>query len=104
MILEIAQIEVKPELTQEFESNVAQAKPLFERAKGCRGMELHRSEEVPTRYRLLVKWETLENHTIDFRQSADFQAWRGLVGHCFATPPHVEHTSTVWFGFDRSGR
>ena len=99
MILEIAQFDIKPGMTAEFESGVARAQPLFQRAKGCRGMELHRSSEVPTRYRLLVHWDTLENHTVDFRGSADFQAWRGLVGHCFATAPQVEHTTRVWFGF-----
>ena len=52
---------------------MAKAAPLFQRAKGCRGMELQRSVERPNRYRLFVQWETLENHTVDFRGSADFQ-------------------------------
>jgi hypothetical protein len=42
-----------------------------------------------------VKWGTLENHTVDFRSSEDFQAWRGLVGQYFAASPEVEHTQTV---------
>lgn len=99
MILEIAAIEVKPGLEAEFEANVAKAAPLFARAKGCKGMELQRSEERPSRYRLFVKWETVENHTVDFRGSADFQEWRKLVGHCFASPPDVEHTKQVVKGF-----
>ena len=57
------------------------------------------SIEKPTRYRLFVGWETLENHTVDFRGSADFQEWRKLVGHCFAAPPDVEHVSQVTRGF-----
>jgi heme-degrading monooxygenase HmoA len=99
MILEIAQIEVKPGMEAEFEIGVAKAAELFRRAKGCRGMELQRSIEKPSRYRLFVRWETLENHTVDFRSSEDFQAWRGLVGHCFAAPPEVEHTQQVVHGF-----
>ncbi len=99
MILEIAQIDVKPGLEAEFEAAVAKAAPLFKRAKGCRRMELQRSIEKPNRYRLFVGWETLENHTVDFRGSEDFQAWRKLVGHCFASPPEVEHTATVVEGF-----
>ena len=98
-IVEIDQIEVKQGLEAEFEANVAKAKPLFERAKGCRSMELHRSIELPARYRLIVHWETLENHTTDFRQSADFQEWRRLVGHCFEAPPNVEHTQRLAVGF-----
>ena len=95
MVTEIAQIEVKPGTEKDFEAAVAKAKPLFARAKGCRGMELHKSVEKPTRYRLFVKWATLENHTVDFRGSDDFQTWRGLVGQYFAAPPEVEHTQTV---------
>jgi heme-degrading monooxygenase HmoA len=99
MILEIAQIDVKPGMEAEFESGVAKAAPLFRRAKGCVAMELQRSIEKPSRYRLLVKWETLDNHTIDFRNSADFQEWRSLVSHCFDRPPEVEHTQRAVHGF-----
>jgi heme-degrading monooxygenase HmoA len=99
MILEIAQIDVKPGLEAEFEAGVAKAVPVFNRAKGCKGVELKRSIEKPSRYRLFVTWETLENHTVDFRGSADFAEWRKLVGHCFATPPEVEHVTQVVKGF-----
>jgi heme-degrading monooxygenase HmoA len=99
MIIEIAQIDVKPGMEEEFEAGVNKAAPLFKRAKGCTGMELVRSIEHPSRYRLLVKWETVENHTVDFRGSADFQEWRTLVGHCFAAAPQVEHVSQVARGF-----
>ena len=95
MITEIAQIEVKPGTEKEFEAAVAKAKPLFLRAKGGKGIELHKSIEKPTRYRLVAKWDTLENHTVDFRGSEDYQAWRALVSPCFASPPEVEHTETV---------
>ena len=99
MILEIAQIDVKPGLEAEFEAGVAKAAPYFKRAKGCKGMELQRSIEKPSRYRLFVQWATLENHTVDFRESADFQEWRKLVGHTFEAPPSVEHTRQAVKGF-----
>lgn len=99
MVLEIAQIAIKPGMEQEFEAGVSKAAPIFRRARGCKGMELQRSVEHPDRYRLFVRWETLENHTVDFRGSADFQEWRKLVGHCFASPPEVEHTRRVVEGF-----
>src|ERR1700694_4740848 len=95
MITEIAQIDVKPGTEKDFEAAVAKARPLFLRAKGGKGFELHKSVEKPSRYRLMAKWETLENHTVDFRGSEDFTAWRGLVGQYFAAPPEVEHTETV---------
>ncbi len=99
MVTEIAQIEVKPGMEAEFESGVKSAAPLFKRAKGCRAMELRKSIEKPSRYRLFVAWETVENHTDDFRSSPDFAEWRKLVAHCFATPPEVEHVAQVLRGF-----
>src|SRR3978361_1443590 len=95
MITEIALIDGKPGAEKDFEAAVAKARPLFLRAKGGKGFELHKSIEKPSRYRLIAKWETLENHTVDFRGSEDFTAWRGLVGQYFAAPPEVEHTETV---------
>jgi quinol monooxygenase YgiN len=99
MITEIAQIDVKPGMEAEFETGVKNATPVFKRAKGCHGMELRRSIEKPSRYRLFVQWETVENHTKDFRESLDFQEWRQHVAHCFASPPEVEHVTQVVQGF-----
>jgi heme-degrading monooxygenase HmoA len=99
MITEIAQIDIKPGMESEFETGVKNAAPVFKRAKGCHGMELQRSIEKPSRYRLFVKWDTVEDHTVHFRSSPDFQEWRKLVGHCFASPPEVEHVSQTVKGF-----
>ena len=95
MITEIAQITIKDGTQAEFETNAAKARELFRRAKGFHGLELQRSIEKPNHYILVVKWATLENHTVDFRNSDDFKAWRALVGHCFASPPDVQHTETA---------
>jgi quinol monooxygenase YgiN len=94
MITEFAQIDVKPGTEKDFEAAVTKARPLLLRAKGCHGIELHKSIEKPSRYRVLAKWETLESH-MAARTTADFAEWRGLVGPYFASPPEVEHTETV---------
>ena len=99
MILEIAQIDVKPGLEAKFERGVRDAVPLFKTAKGCKGMEMRRSIEQPRRYRVMVQWETMENHTVDFRSSEDFKKWRALVGETFESPPAVEHVALVFKGF-----
>ena len=98
MITEIAQIDIKAGSEAAFEAAVDKARVVFKRAQGFHGLELHRSIEKPQRYRLMVKWETLENHTVDFRGSENFAEWRGLVGAFFASPPDVEHTETVVAG------
>jgi len=55
--------------------------------------------EAERRYRLLIKRDTVENHTIDFRGSSDYQDFRKLVADCFAAAPEVEHTQQVGAGF-----
>src|SRR5258708_28524900 len=98
MILEIAQIAVKPGSEAEFEAGVKKAVPIFQRAKGCKGVELQRSIEKPSRYRLFVRWQTVENHTVDFRGSQDFQAWRALGAPIFCRAPRGEDTHLVLQG------
>src|SRR4249919_103043 len=66
MFLEIAQVDIKPGQEAEFEAGAAKAAPLFKRAKGCRAMSLQRSVEKPSRYRLFLTWDTVENHTKDY--------------------------------------
>ena len=95
MFLEIAQVEIKPGQEAEFEAGVVKAASLFQRAKGCKAMSLQRSVEKPTRYRLFLTWDTVENHTKDFYGSANWQEWRKLVAHTFAGPPEVEHVREV---------
>ena len=99
MYWEIAQIDVKPGEESAFESAVAQAVPLFKRSKGCRGMQVHRSVENPSRYRLVVDWEKVEDHTVHFRDSEEFKEWRRLAGGHFLSPPAVEHTYRIPIGF-----
>ncbi len=99
MIFEIAHLQIKPATHSAFEAAVAEAVPLFQRARGCLSMRLERSIEHGDHYRLVVGWETLDNHMVDFRGSADFQEWRRLVGDFFASAPQVEHMDTVLTGF-----
>jgi heme-degrading monooxygenase HmoA len=99
MVLESAEILVKPGMEDAFEAGVAQAAPLFRRAQGCSGMRLQRGIENPRAYRLLVQWNTLEDHTVHFRGSEDFQEWRRLVGHCFDGAPNVTHLDSVLEAF-----
>lgn len=95
MFIEVAEVTVKAGQNAEFVANVGKAVPLFLRAKGCHGVTLHQVVENPQVYRLLVKWETVENHMVDFRNSLDFQQWRQLAGPYFERPPVVTHSTSV---------
>ncbi len=95
MIQEMAKITIAPENCEAFERTVEKAVPLFKSSKGCKSMRLEKVIENQGEYILRVCWETLENHTIDFRESENFQNWRALVGPFFLAPPIVTHNSLI---------
>jgi quinol monooxygenase YgiN len=99
MIREVAEIAVKDGTEAEFVAAVEKAVPIFRAAKGCSAMRLEKVVETPGLFRLIVLWETLEDHTVTFRGSEGFQAWRGLVGPFFAQPPRVDHSEMAVAGF-----
>ncbi|MGE5336721.1 MAG: antibiotic biosynthesis monooxygenase family protein [Gemmatimonadota bacterium] len=92
MILEIADIRIHPGQQAAFDEAVLRGVTgVIAKAKGFRGYKINKGIESPERYLLMIFWDTLENHTIDFRQSPAFSAWRAIVGPFFAQPPQVEH-------------
>ena len=95
MILEVAILTVKPDQTAEFESAFRQASPIIASMKGCISHQLQRCIEVPNQYVLLVNWQTLEDHTVGFRGSAEYQEWRRLLHHFYDPFPTVLHYVTV---------
>ena len=91
MIIETAQIEVSSGQETQFELALAQAKLVVAQANGFNGINVHRGVERPNVYLLTLQWDTLEDHTVGFRESDLFVQWRALIGPFFANPPVVEH-------------
>ncbi|HNE22420.1 MAG TPA: antibiotic biosynthesis monooxygenase [Leptospiraceae bacterium] len=91
MILEIAMLQVRPGLTQEFESNFAVASKILSSMPGYLGHSLRRCIEEKNKYALLITWETLEAHTEGFRKSSGYLEWKALLYHFYDPFPIVEH-------------
>jgi len=91
MILEVAILDVKEELVKEFEPTFNEAGKIISNMKGYISHELKKCLEKENRYILLVKWETLEDHTIGFRESEEYQEWKALLHHFYDPFPVVEH-------------
>jgi heme-degrading monooxygenase HmoA len=92
MILEVADIRIQPGRQAEFDVAIARGiDTVIARAKGFISAKVQRGIESPERYLLMIQWATLENHTIDFRESPAFADWRAIVGPYFAATPTVEH-------------
>ncbi len=92
MILELADIRIHPGHQAAFEKAIELGlSTVASQAKGFRGAKVNRGIENPERFVLQIFWDTLEDHTVGFRESPQFTEWRAIVGPFFAAPPHVEH-------------
>lgn len=94
MVTEVADFSIRPGAEADFTAAYHQAKGLVSASEGCRSMRMTRSVETPTRFVLLVEWDSVEAHQA-FRDSERLGSWRGLIGPHFAAPPHVEHVVEV---------
>jgi heme-degrading monooxygenase HmoA len=97
MILEVALLTIKPGQTADFEAAFHQAAPIIAAMQGCLSYELHRCLEDDLKYVFLVRWQTLEDHTVGFRGSPEYQEWRRLLHHFYDPFPTVEHFTQVIF-------
>ena len=91
MILEVAILNIKPSQRQAFEAAFRQASPIIASMQGYISHEVQHCIETPNRYILLVRWQTLEDHTVGFRGSAQYQDWKRLLHHFYDPFPIVEH-------------
>lgn len=95
MVLEIALIDVQEGRGEAFAEAYATAYPLLATTPGCRSVRMTRGVESPSRFVLLVEWDSVEAHLENFRASDRFGQWRGLIGGYFVGAPHVEHFTDV---------
>ncbi len=92
MILELADIRIQPGQQAAFDEAIQRGlTTVIARAKGFQGFKVNKGVESPERYILQIFWDTLEDHTVGFRESPAFAQWRAIVGPFFAGPPVVEH-------------
>ncbi|WP_019913772.1 antibiotic biosynthesis monooxygenase family protein [Paenibacillus sp. HW567] len=95
MILEAAMLQVKPGLAGQFEQSFKEASVLIASIEGYLGHELQHCLEDDHKYLLLVKWRNLEDHTVGFRESGQYQEWKALLHHYYSPFPVVEHFARI---------
>ncbi|MBO1510778.1 antibiotic biosynthesis monooxygenase family protein [Metabacillus bambusae] len=95
MILEVAMLNVISGKEKEFEQVFKEASKILSSMSGYILHDLQRCLEVQGKYILLVKWEKLEDHTIGFRQSSEYQKWKQLLHHFYEPFPIVEHFESI---------
>jgi heme-degrading monooxygenase HmoA len=91
MVLEVALIDVAPGNENAFAEAYRTARSGLITTPGCRSVRMTRGVESPSRFILLVEWDSVEAHIENFRNTDRFVTWRGHIGPYFAEPPRVEH-------------
>ncbi|TBU75829.1 antibiotic biosynthesis monooxygenase [Pseudomonas daroniae] len=97
MIYEIALLPVHKERIEAFRRAFAEVAPLLTRAKGYGGHMLAQGIETPEQFNLIVRWQSLEDHTPGFEASEDHRIFMlGLEEH-FSEEPKVYHIEEAAF-------
>ena len=91
MILEVANLHIKRGECAAFEAAFAEAVPTISSMHGYVSHQIKRCIEDDHHYVLLVNWQTLEDHTVGFRESAEHPQWRALLHHFYDPMPTVLH-------------
>ena len=96
MILEVAKLTVRVGESVAFEQAFSNAQNIISAMPGYVSHELQRCMESKNTYLLLVQWQRLEDHTIGFRQSRQYQDWKSLLHHFYDPFPMVENYEPVF--------
>lgn len=91
MIYEIAVLPVHKERIENFRRAFAEVTPLLTRAKGYLGHVLAQGIETPEVFNLIVRWQSLADHTPGFEASEDHQVFIMGLEEYFSKEPHVYH-------------
>ena len=95
MVLEVAILDVKVGQESDFEASFKEAQTIISSMRGYQSHQLQKCVEKQNRYILLVNWDSLEDHTIGFRESPEYTQWKSLLHHYYEPFPNVEHYTLV---------
>lgn len=95
MILEVAIMKIKPELIEKFEAVFPKAAAISASTPGYISHEMQRCVETKGKYHYLIRWESIEAHMVNFRQSPRRDEFHKLLGEFFVEPPVAEHFEAV---------
>ncbi len=91
MVLEVAILQIKEGMSHKFELDFAKASQYIINIEGYIKHDLRKCMEEEDKYILLVEWDALEDHTIGFRKSPQYEKWKEILHHYYDPFPVVEH-------------
>ena len=91
MILEAVTMNIKPELMSRFETVFPQAAALCASTPGYISYELQRCVETKGKYLFLIRWENIDAHLINYKQSPRRAQFHKLMDEFYAGPSEPLH-------------
>jgi heme-degrading monooxygenase HmoA len=91
MVIEVGLIDVQAGREDDFAAAYVKAHSILATTPGCRSVRMTRGIETPSRFVLIVEWDSVDAHLDNFRASDRFTEWRALIGPYFDGAPRVEH-------------
>lgn len=95
IVLEAAVFDIVNGQETEFEQAFEQAQTIISAMTGYISHDMQRCIEQPNQYLLQVQWQTLEDHTVGFRESQQYKQWRDLLHGFFSQAPSVLHYQEI---------
>jgi heme-degrading monooxygenase HmoA len=94
MVIERSELPIAPDRTGDFEQAFVAVGHLLRAAPGCLGTRLSRGIESPSKYLLLIEWQSVDAHKA-FTQAREFTMFRDSIAPFFAGKPATEHFDPV---------
>lgn len=93
MITEVAFLYIVAGKENQFKRDFSIAAQIIISMNGYIEHELLKCMEQDNKYLLIVRWSKLEDHTVGFRKSKEYEEWKRLLHHYYDPFPIVEHYS-----------
>lgn len=103
MVYEIALLPIHEQHLERFRQAFAEVVPLLCRAQGYGSHLLAQGIENPLHFNLIVRWQSLEDHTQRFEVSDDHQLFMQALEPYFSAEPTLYHIEGAAFAGATSG-
>lgn len=94
-VLEVGEFSILAGHEDHFVSAYRTVSDVLAGTPGCRTVRMTQGIEDPTRFVVLVEWDSVGAHEENFRGTERFTQWRAALSPHFAAPPRVEHFEDV---------
>ncbi len=96
MIQEVVILNIIPEKNAVFLKDFKKASLFISKIEGYIKHSLSQCLEDENKYFLYVEWKTLKSHTVNFRESGNYQSWKALLHKYYDPFPEVAHYRMVF--------